>query len=103
MDDDNKLFADHGTLRPDVVCGENAEFLYFVYWQAFECGFDVFRVDVFALFGDDHIFFAAAEAQMALRVEFAEVAGAEPAVHNGFGGGRRLASGAGPYGFGGNV
>src|SRR6266481_2056577 len=86
MNDDDKLFAEHGTLWPDVICGEDAEFFYILYWQALESGLDVFRIDVLAFFGDDHIFLSAAEVEVALRVEFAEVAGPQPSGNDRFGG-----------------
>ncbi len=71
MKDEEQLFADHGALRPNVIGGEDAEFFY---WEAFEGSFDVFGIDVLALFGDDHVFLAAEELKMAGGIEAAEVA-----------------------------
>ncbi len=83
MKDQEQLFADHGALWPDVVGGEDAEFLY---GQAFERGFDVFGIDVLAFLGDNHVFLAAEELEMTCGIEAAEVAGHEPTVDDGFGG-----------------
>src|SRR5262249_32532194 len=78
----DELFAHHGTFGPDVVRGKDAEFLY---RQRFENRFDVLGVDVLPFLGDDHILLAAAEVEMPLRVQLAKIAGAKPAIHNGFG------------------
>src|SRR4030095_2239720 len=74
---ENELFADHGALGPHVVCRENAEFLD---RQRFKHGFDVFGIDVLPFLGDDHVLFAAAEVEMATRIELAEISGAKPAA-----------------------
>ena len=57
--------------------------------------FDVFGINVLAFFGDDHVFLAAEELQMASGIEAAEIAGHQPAVDDGFGGEFRLVQVAG--------
>src|ERR1700737_5363182 len=96
MQDEKQLLTDHGALRPNVVGGEYAEFFY---GQAFEGGFDIFGIDVLAFFGDDHVFLAAEELEMAAGIEAAEVAGHEPTIDDGFGGELRLVEVAGHHGF----
>src|SRR5260370_2016545 len=61
------------------VCSSDLgrEYAEFFYREALEGGLDVFGIDVLAFFGDDHVFLAAEELQMALGVEEAEVAGHE--------------------------
>src|SRR5262249_45833472 len=75
--DDDQLFAEHGSLRPDVVGRENAELFHL---QVVERPLDVFGIDVLALLGDDHIFDPAEELQMALSVKSAQVASHQPPV-----------------------
>jgi len=96
VDHEEKFFVDHGTLRPDEVGGEDAEFLDV---QAFEGLLNVFGVNVFSLFGDDHVFLAAEELQVPGGLEAAHVAGAHPAVHDGFGGESRFVEVAGHHRF----
>src|SRR5260370_7132753 len=100
MQDEKQLLAYHGALRPDVIGREYAEFFY---REALEGGLDVFGIDVLAFFGDDHVFLAAEELQMALGVEAAEVAGHEPAVDHGFLGEFGLVEVARHYGFAAHV
>ena len=80
MNDDNQLFADHRAPRPDVVRGKNAEFLC---RQALKRRFDVFWINVFPFLCDNHVFLAAAQMQVSLCVEFAEVAGTQPTFDDG--------------------
>src|SRR5258708_12033365 len=80
-ENEDQLLADHGAPRPDVIGGEDAEFFN---GQTLEDAFDVLRVDVFSLFGDNHVFLAAEELQMAGRIDAAKIAGQEPTVHDGF-------------------
>src|SRR5262245_59642055 len=75
--DDDQLFAEHGSLRPDVVGREDAELFH---GQVVERPLDVFGIDVLALLGDDHIFDSTEELQMAHRIKSAQVAGHQPAV-----------------------
>src|ERR1700719_384501 len=72
MNHEHKLFACHRTLRPDVVSGEDAKFLD---RQALEDRFNIFGIDVLAFLGDDHIFLATEELEMAGGIEASEVAG----------------------------
>src|SRR5712664_4497230 len=81
MEDEHKLFANHRTLWPDVVGGENAKFLDS---KALENCFNVLGINIFSFFGDDHVFLAARELQVASLVEAAKVAGQQPAVDDGF-------------------
>src|SRR5260370_42620469 len=96
MQDEKQLLAYHGALRPDGIAREYAEFFY---REALEGGLDVFGIDVLAFFGDDHVFLAAEDLQMALGGEAAEVAGHEPAVDHGFLGEVVLVEVARHYGF----
>src|SRR5271154_6637805 len=77
MNDQNKLLAEHGTAGPDVVGGEDAKLLD---RQAIEGTLDVFGINIFAFFRDDHVSSAAHQVQMALRVKVAEIAGLQPAI-----------------------
>src|SRR5712692_9129521 len=81
MDDENELFADHRTAWPDEVGRKNAEFLD---GKTLENSFDVFGIDVLPFLGDDHVFFATEELQVACGVEKSEVAGHKPAVTDRF-------------------
>src|SRR5207302_7408415 len=78
----HKFFAGHRSFWPDVVGGEHAKFFH---RKALEYGFDVFGINIFPFFGDDHVFLATCELQMTLAVKAAEVAGQKPAVDDGFG------------------
>src|SRR4030095_2421807 len=100
MDGDDELFACHGAPGPNVVGGKHAEFFD---GKAFERGFDVFRVDVLSFFGDDNIFLTAAEVQVTFGVEPSDIAGAEPAVDDGFGGEFRFMQIAGHDGLAANL
>src|ERR1700676_5021340 len=95
MKDEEQLLINHGALRPDEIGGEDAEFLY---RQTLEGDLDVFGINVFAFFGDDHVFLAAEELQMAGGIEAAEVAGHEPAVDDGLSSEFGLVEVAGHYG-----
>src|ERR1700730_7932102 len=53
---EHQLLANHRTLRPNVISGEDTKFLN---GQALEDSLDVFRVNVLPFLGDDHIFLAA--------------------------------------------
>ena len=44
-----------------------------------ECGLQVFRINVHSRRGDDHVFFAAFEEEIAFGIEFADIAGMVPA------------------------
>ena len=80
VDNEHQFFANHGSLGPKEIRGEDAEFLY---RQALENIFDVLGIDVLAFFGDDHILSPAEKLQMAGGVELSEVAGHEPTVDDG--------------------
>src|SRR5215475_686437 len=73
--DNDQLFSEHGSLRPDVIGRENAELFY---WQAFERFLDVFRIDVLTLFGDDHIFESSEKLQMSRRIKASQIASHQP-------------------------
>src|SRR5215813_11576332 len=75
--DDDQLFAEHGSLRPDVIGREDAKLFY---GQAIERHLYVFGIDVLALLGDDHIFDPTEKLQMALSVKSAQVARHQPPV-----------------------
>src|SRR5258708_20453420 len=96
MEREDELLINHGAPRPNIVSGENAKFLD---GKAFEDGFDVLRIDIFSFRGDDHVFLAAEELQVAGGMEFAGIAGHEPAVDDGFAGGCGGLHGAGHDGF----
>src|SRR6267378_1398037 len=81
MEYEHKFFVGHRPFWPNVVGGENAKFLD---GKTFESGFDVLGIDILPFFGDDHVFLAAGELQVASPVETAKVAGQEPAVDDGF-------------------
>src|ERR1700756_398314 len=81
MTDQNKLFTHNSGRGPQKISGEPAEFLY---RQAFKNGFHVFRVNILALFGDDHVFLAPEELQMAVAVDAPKVTGDQPTVSNRF-------------------
>ena len=81
MEHQHELFTGHGVLRPDVVCRENAELLH---RDPLEIIFNIFGINIFPFRGDDHVFLAPEKLQMARGIDAAEVAGHEPAIHDGF-------------------
>src|SRR5579864_8397169 len=83
MECKEELLADHGALGPDVVGGKDAKFLD---GKTLENRFDVFRINVLTFLGDDHVFLAAEELQMAGGIESTEIAGHQPSVDDGFAG-----------------
>src|SRR5882757_4044576 len=96
MQHQNKFFANHRTLWPDVVDRENAKLFD---REAREHSFNVFGINIFAFFCHDHVFLAARELQMTRAVKTAEVAGQKPAINDGFRGEFRFIQIAGHYGF----
>ena len=52
--------------------------------------FDIFGINIFSFFGDDHVFLAAEKLQVAACVEAAQVAGHQPSVHDRFRGHFRI-------------
>src|SRR6476469_9735392 len=59
-------------------------------FNAFESRLDVFGIDIFAAFGDDHVFLTAEELQVPRQIETPEIAGQQPAVNDSFGGQLRI-------------
>src|SRR5690348_5612021 len=87
MERKEELLTDQRPPRPDIVGGKYTKFLH---GKTFEHRLYVFRINVFAFLGDDHVFLAAEELQMSGSVEAAKVAGHQPAVENSFGGELRI-------------
>src|SRR2546421_277248 len=81
MEHQHKFFVNHRTFWPNIVGGENAQFFDS---KAFENSFDIFGVNIFSFLGNDHVFLAARELQVAHLVETPEVAGQEPTFDDGF-------------------
>ena len=72
--------ADQGLFGPQVVSSEYAILLD---RNPQEGTFDILRVDILATFRDDHVLLAPQQLQMTGRIQFALIAGSQPAVNDG--------------------
>ena len=79
--DQYQCLATKFLLWPDVVRREHGIFLH---RQAIEDSFNILRIDILSALGDDHVFLAAEELQMAAAFEAAQIARQKPTVNYGF-------------------